>query len=51
LPSPTRYEILDLASRLDPHQVAELPPLPTRLTEESLNASSVAELLVLLGSE
>jgi len=51
LPSPKRYEILDLASRLDTHQVSQLPPLPTPLTEDSLNASSVAELLALLGSE
>lgn len=45
LPNPQRNEVVDLASRLDPSQVAELPPLSAKLADASLNANSVADLL------
>lgn len=51
LPNPQRYEIVDLASRLDPQQLAELPPLSAKLAEVSLNADSVADLLAAVVSE
>ncbi|HEY6725533.1 MAG TPA: type VI secretion system-associated protein TagF [Polyangiaceae bacterium] len=51
LPNPQRYEIVDLASRLEPEQVASLPPLSAKLAAASLNATSVAELLAALVSD
>jgi len=45
LPSPKRYEILDLASPIAPQQLTEVPPLSADVAAAALNANSVAELL------
>lgn len=51
LPNAQRYEIVDLASRLDPDQAVALPPLSAKLAEASLNANSVADLLAVSVSD
>lgn len=45
LPSPKRYEILDLASPIEPQQLTEVPALSAELAAATLNANSVADLL------